>query len=53
MGKRVQKLIIYIFIRVSRDVVVPPRPLALDEDLNVERASRRARNGIELAVCWS
>ena len=27
MGKRVQKLLIYIFIRVSRDVVVPPRPL--------------------------
>ena len=24
MGKRVQKLLIYIFIRVSRDVVVPP-----------------------------
>ena len=24
MGKRVQKLLIYIFIKVSRDVVVPP-----------------------------
>ena len=24
MGKRVQKLLIYIFIRVSRHVVVPP-----------------------------
>ena len=29
MGKRVQKLLIYIFIRVSRDVVVPPLRLSL------------------------
>ena len=31
MGKRVQKLLIYIFVRVSRDVVVPPLHLGPDK----------------------